>query len=244
MILRIDHLGIAVRSIDERLPFWAEALGLTVSGREAVPTEGVRVAFLPAGESRLELLEPAAPDSAIARHLERRGEGLHHVTLAVADLDGLLDRLRRGGVEIVGGGGRPGAGGHRVAFLHPRSTGGVLLELLEDVRQAEAPGAPGFERWDAVLAYLGDPPEKLWGVLHRLDGSGIVIEGLDLNSFDDWIGQVERGEPGLGPSVLFLPMRRVEKLLLDRRSGELPSLSDRFEERVGRTVQQVLGIRS
>ena len=93
MILRIDHLGIAVNSLAERLPFWTEALGLVLAGREHVATEGVDVAFLSAGQSRIELLEPARADSAIARHLERRGEGLHHVTFAVGDLDGILSRL-------------------------------------------------------------------------------------------------------------------------------------------------------
>jgi methylmalonyl-CoA/ethylmalonyl-CoA epimerase len=242
MILRIDHLGIAVNSLTERLPFWTEGLGLKLAGREHVATEGVDVVFLPAGESRIELLEPARADSAIARHLDHRGEGLHHVTFAVADLDGVLRRLGEAGVDIVGEGARPGAGGHRVAFLHPKSTGGVLVELVEDLAAARTRSGDGLHPGDAVLAYLGDPSEKLFGVLHRLDPAGVVLEAVDLGSFDDWIAQVERGEEGIGPSVLFLPMRRVEKLLLDRRSGELPSLSERFERRVGRTVQQVLRI--
>ena len=243
MILRIDHLGIAVNSLAERLPFWTEALGLRLAGREHVATEGVDVAFLPAGESRIELLEPARADSAIARHLDRRGEGLHHVTLAVSDLDAALLRLIAAGVTVVGEGPRPGAGGHRVAFLHPKSTGGVLVELVED-RTATVERGPGaLQPGDAVLAYLGDPGEKLFGVLHRMDAAGVVLEAVDLGSFDDWIAQVERGEQGIGPSILFLPMRRVEKLLLDRPSGELPSLSERFQRRVGRSVQQVLGVR-
>jgi methylmalonyl-CoA epimerase len=202
----------------------------------------VDVAFLPAGEARIELLEPSRADSAIARHLDRRGEGFHHVTFAVAHLDAVLARLAESGVPAIGEGVRRGAGGHRVAFLHPKSTGGVLVELVEDA-SATAVASGGLQRGDALLAYLGDPQEKLFGVLHRLDASGVVLEGVDLSSFDDWIGQVERGEEGIGPSLLFLPMRRVEKLLLDRRSGELPSLSERFQGRVGRSVQQVLGVR-
>jgi len=134
MILRIDHLGIAVNSLAERLPFWTEALGLAVAGREHVATEGVDVAFLPAGESRIELLEPSRADSAIARHLDRRGEGLHHVTFAVADLDAVLARLSAAGVTVIGDGARSGADGHRVAFLHPRSTRGVLVELVQRPR--------------------------------------------------------------------------------------------------------------
>ena len=243
MILRIDHLGIAVNSLAERLPFWTEALGLRLQGREHVATEGVDVVFLPAGESRVELLEPSRADSAIARHLDRRGEGLHHVTFAVSDLDAALARLAGSGVSAIGEGVRTGAGGHRVAFLHPRSTGGVLVELVEDASGIAGAAGAGLQRGDAVLAYLGDPQEKLFGVLHRMDASGVVLEAVDLSSFDDWIAHVERGEEGIGPSVLFLPMRRVEKLLLDRRSGELPSLSERFQGRVGRSVQQVLGIR-
>jgi methylmalonyl-CoA/ethylmalonyl-CoA epimerase len=243
MILRIDHLGIAVNSLADRLPFWTEALGLRLQGREHVAAEGVDVAFLPTGESRIELLEPTRADSAIARHLDRRGEGLHHVTFAVADLDAVLARLSGSGVPAIGEGVRTGAGGHRVAFLHPKSTGGVLVELVEDAAAAGVAPSGGLQRGDAVLAYLGDPQEKLFGVLHRMDASGVVLEAVDLSSFDDWIAQVERGEEGIGPSVLFLPMRRVEKLLLDRRTGELPSLSERFQHRVGRSVQQVLGIR-
>jgi hypothetical protein len=164
------------------------------------------------------------------------------VTFAVSDLDAVLARLAAAAVAVVGDGARAGAGGRRVAFLHPRSTGGVLVELVEEASPSSA--APqGLGCGDAVLAYLGDPPEKLFGVLHRLDAAGIVLEGVDLSSLDDWIAQVERGEEGIGPSVLFLPMRRVEKLLLDRPSGELPSLSERFQRRVGRTVQQVLRLR-
>ena len=237
MIVKVDHLGIAVTRLSERLPFWVDALGLTLEGRERVPSEGVEVAFLPVGESRLELLEPTAPDSPVVRHLERRGEGLHHVTLGVDDLDATLRRLVERGVEVIGGGARAGAGGHRVAFLHPRSTGGVLLELSE---VAPRPTGEGIAAGDPVLAYLTDPSEKLWGVLRRLDETGLVLQGIDLASFDAWVGQIERGEAAVGPSVLFLPMRRVEKLLLDRASGELPSLADRFLRRVGRPVQQVL----
>ena len=243
MIVRIDHLGVAVNSLAERLPFWTEAMGLRLAGREHVAAEGVEVAFLPAGESRVELLEPTRADSAIARHLDKRGEGLHHVTFAVSDLDAVLARLAAAGVTVVGEGARRGSGGHRVAFLHPRSTGGVLVELMEDAAPRVAGEAAALGPGDAVLAYLGEPPEKLFGVLHRLDAAGIVLEAVDLGSFDDWVAHVERGEEGVGPSVLFLPMRRVEKLLLDRPSGELPSLSERFQRRVGRTVQQVLGIR-
>ena len=241
MILGIDHVGIAVRKLAERLPFWSEALGLSVSGVETVASEGVTVAFLPVGEARVELLESAVPDSAIARHLERRGEGIHHLTLAVDDIEGLLARLRAREIEILGHAARAGAEGSLVAFLHPRATGGVLVELVER-RPAERVQDGSIEPGSTVLIYLRQPQEKLWGVLRRLDSAGVSVEGIDLGSFDDWIAQIERGEEDIvGPSMLFVPMGRVEKVLLDRSSGDLLSLADRFRQRTGRTVRQVLG---
>jgi len=238
-VRRIDHVAIAVRRLEERLPFWAEILGLDVSGMETVAGEGVKVAFLPLGDSRIELLEASSDDSTVARFVEKRGEGLHHLTLEVSDLDALLERATSGGVATLGPGARQGAGGRRVAFLDPRSTGGVLVELVES-RGAQAPSGeigPG----SVVLAYLRDPGEKLWGVLRRLDAAGVVMEAIDLASFDDWVAQVEREEESVvGPSVMFFPMARLEKLLLDRSSGNLPSMADRFEQRTGRSVYQVL----
>ncbi len=239
MIRRIDHVGIAVRGLSERLAFWAEALGLPVLGIETVASERVRVAFLPVGNSRIELLESTADDSPIARSLAARGEGIHHLTLAVDDLDGALARLAERGITPVGDGVRLGAGGRRVAFLHPRAAGGVLVELLESA--PDEASAPDLRPGVAVLAYLHDPTEKLWGVLRRLDPAGLTIEGVDLGSFDDWVAQVERAEePVVGPSILFVPMARIEKILLDRSSGNLPSLAERFERRTGRRVQDVL----
>jgi methylmalonyl-CoA epimerase len=239
MILRLDHVGIAVRSIDESLRFWELALGLELEGREAVPTEGVDVAFLPVGRSRLELLQATSTDSPVARFVDKRGPGIHHLTFEVDDIVTTLDRLAGVGIELLDRVPRTGAGGTRVAFVHPRATGGVLVELVERLRRAPASG--GLDVGETVLAYLRDPHEKLWGVLRRLDPSGIVVEGIDLTSFDDWVAQVENGEESVvGPSVVFLPTPRIEKVLLDRSSGSLPSLSDRFVERTGRTVQQVL----
>jgi LAO/AO transport system kinase len=125
----LDHIGIAVRRLDERLPFYRDLLGLTHQGTEEVTTEGVRAAFLPAGRTRIELLEPLRDDATLARHLEKRGEGVHHLCFEVDDLDAALRRLEAAGHEIVGGSARPGAEGSRVAFLHPKRTGGVLVEL-------------------------------------------------------------------------------------------------------------------
>jgi methylmalonyl-CoA/ethylmalonyl-CoA epimerase len=131
MIRELDHLGVAVRSIDERLRFWREALGLEAERLEEVPSEKVRTAFLPVGDLHLELLEATSPDSPIERFLERRGEGIHHLCFRVENIDEAVRRLRAAGVPLVGEAPRPGAGGCRVAFLHPRGTGGVLVELSE-----------------------------------------------------------------------------------------------------------------
>lgn len=127
--LRIDHLGIAVPSLEAAIAAY-EALGFEVEGRHEVPSEQVRVAFLPVGESRLELLEPTDPGSVIGRFLERRS-GLHHVCVLVDDLDAALAELRARGARLVGEAPRLGAGGCRVAFVHPTSAAGVLLELKE-----------------------------------------------------------------------------------------------------------------
>ena len=240
MITRIDHIGIAVRSLETSLPLWADALGLEVGSMETIESERVKVAFLLAGSSRIELLESLDEDSAVGKHLRKRGEGVHHVTLEVRDLDQALDRARAKGMTVVGGGARDGAEGRRVAFLHPRSTGGVLVELVG----ARSPHQPPsrLDPGSPVLLYLQAPQEKLWGVLRRLDTTGVVIEGIDLSSFDDWVAQIERGEQSVvGPSVIFVPMTRLEKILLDRPSGDLPSLAERFQRRTGRSVQEVLG---
>jgi methylmalonyl-CoA/ethylmalonyl-CoA epimerase len=125
----VDHLGIAVPSLDEAVRAW-EALGFSVDDVHEVSSEKVKAAFLPAGEARLELLEPTDPGSVIARFLEKRS-GLHHVCVLVKDLDATLERLRGRGVELAGEAPREGAGGCRVAFVHPRSASGVLLELKE-----------------------------------------------------------------------------------------------------------------
>jgi len=128
---KIDHIGIAVKSLSEAVPIWTAILGRNVSGEEEVPAEKVRVAFFGDGPGRVELLEPTDPESAIARHLEKRGPGIHHVCLAVSDLDAAVDRAEAAGLEALPPRIRTGAGGHRVAFFHPRSAGGVLIELSE-----------------------------------------------------------------------------------------------------------------
>lgn len=128
---KIDHLGIAVRSLDEALRFYRDQLGLNVTMRETVAQEKVNVAMLPVGEPRIELLEPTESDSVIGKFLDKHGEGLHHVALKVPDLDAAVERLRASGARLLNEP-RVGAGGHSYVFVHPSSTGGVLIELIQE----------------------------------------------------------------------------------------------------------------
>ncbi len=129
--MKLDHIGVAVRSLEAALAFYRDHLGAALAGIEEVPAEKVRVAVLPLGETRIELLEATAEDSPIAHFIAKRGEGIHHIAIAVENLDERLQELEAGGVRIITGKGRYGAGGHRYAFLHPSSCGGVLIELVE-----------------------------------------------------------------------------------------------------------------
>lgn len=131
-LLRIDHLGIAVKGLEEAGRAW-EALGFRVEGVHEVETEKVRTAFLPIGESQLELLEPTDPSSVIARFLEKRS-GFHHVCFVVDDLEQALVELKARGVPLLDEAPRVGAGGCRVAFVHPKAAGGVLVELKEEAK--------------------------------------------------------------------------------------------------------------
>ena len=131
MIKGIDHVGIAVKSIDEAKKFWVDTLGLTLSHIEEVPEQKVRVAILRAGETTIELLEPTSPDSPIQRFIEKRGEGLHHLTLETNKLAERLQKLKSAGVPLINEQPRIGAGGAKIAFLHPKSAHGVLVELCE-----------------------------------------------------------------------------------------------------------------
>jgi len=130
----IDHLGIAVNSIDAALAFWEKQVGLPVAHRQTVAHEHVHVAMLPAGESRVELLEATEPETTIAKFISKRGEGLHHVALRVPDFDAAIARLRASGARLLNEP-QQGAGGHTYVFIHPASTGGVLLELIKDEHQ-------------------------------------------------------------------------------------------------------------
>ncbi len=127
---RIAHIGIAVRAIDEMLPFYRDLLGL--DERPLENSDGARIAGLSAGSLLVELLAPLSPDSPISKFLEKRGPGIHHICFVVADLDAALARCREKGVRLIDESPRMGAEGKRIAFLHPGSTGGVLIELTED----------------------------------------------------------------------------------------------------------------
>lgn len=126
----VDHLGIAVKSLAEAVPRWERTLGVVASAPEEVASQRVRVSFVSAGETHLELLEPSSPESTIAKFLEKRGEGLHHVAFRVPDLPRQLEELRRQGVRLLDETPRAGARGRWVAFAHPASLGGVLTEFV------------------------------------------------------------------------------------------------------------------
>ena len=127
----LDHVGIAVHSLDESLPLFESITGGKGYGRETVEQQGVEVVFLGTGDGRLELLAPTREDSGVAKFLARRGPGMHHLCYRVSDLATELERYRLQGAQLIDEAPRPGAAGHLVAFIHPKSTGGVLVELLQ-----------------------------------------------------------------------------------------------------------------
>ncbi|MDR4506738.1 MAG: methylmalonyl-CoA epimerase [Candidatus Brocadiaceae bacterium] len=129
MIQKIDHLGIAVRSLDETVLYYEQALGLKCSGKEEAPSQKVKIAFFQVGDVRLELLEPTSVDSAVAQFLEKHGEGVHHVAFATDSIDEQLSMAKNAGCRLIHETPIKGAGGRQVAFLHPKSTYGVLTEF-------------------------------------------------------------------------------------------------------------------
>jgi methylmalonyl-CoA/ethylmalonyl-CoA epimerase len=132
-ILKIDHVGVAVKDADAALKLFEGLLGLKVEGSETVPEQKVRTVFLPVGETEVELLEATAPDSPIARFLEKRGEGVQHIAFRVENIEEALAELEAKGVALIDRKPRIGAGGKKIAFLHPRDTLGVLIELSEHI---------------------------------------------------------------------------------------------------------------
>lgn len=130
-ILKIDHLGIAVNSIDQSKRFWTDILGLSLEGTETVQEQKVTTAFFPVGDSEVELLESTSPDGPIARYLEKKGEGIQHVAFRVDNIEAALAELKEKGVRLIDETPRKGAGGAKIAFLHPKATNGILVELSE-----------------------------------------------------------------------------------------------------------------
>ncbi|WP_281202290.1 methylmalonyl-CoA epimerase [Cytobacillus kochii] len=131
MIKKIDHIGIAVRSLAQSLPFYTETLQLPLLGIEEVKSEGIKVAFIQIGETKLELLEPQTDESAVAKFIAKRGEGLHHVALGVHSIQERIEEMKTKGIQMIQDQPKMGAGGASVAFMHPKSTGSVLYELCE-----------------------------------------------------------------------------------------------------------------
>lgn len=130
-VTRIDHIAILVPDLEEPLAFWRDALGLELTHVQDVPAEMAQIAFLPTGGSEVELVRPTSDDSGLARFLEKRGPGMHHICLEVDDIDGMLAQLKAKGVQLINEEARTGVGGRRYAFIHPKSANGVMVELYE-----------------------------------------------------------------------------------------------------------------
>lgn len=130
---KINHIGVAVHDIEEAAKFYTEALGLTLGGIEEVPDQKVKVAFLPIGEVRIELIQPTSPDSPVAKFLEKNGQGIHHIAYQVADTGAEVERLLADGVRMVDQKPRAGAHNTQIAFVHPKASGGVLTELVQEL---------------------------------------------------------------------------------------------------------------
>jgi methylmalonyl-CoA epimerase len=127
----IDHIGIAVGNIEEALKFWEGSLGIKCTGVETVDDQKVKTAFLPIKDSEVELLEATSPESPIAKFIEKKGEGIHHIAIRVDNLESALAELKQKGMRLIDETPRLGAGGAKIAFVHPKSTGGILLELSQ-----------------------------------------------------------------------------------------------------------------
>jgi len=130
-VLKIDHLGIAVKSLTGVRSFWSDVLGLELKGSETIEDQKVRTTFVPVGESEVELLESTSPDGPIARYIENKGEGIQHVAFRVENLERALEEMKKKGIRLIDEKPRIGAGGAKIAFLHPKATNGVLVELCE-----------------------------------------------------------------------------------------------------------------
>ena len=130
-VIRIDHIAVLVDDLEATLGFWQDALGMEVAGTLEVPAELAKIAFMPMGGSEIELVMPTTSDSGLAKFLEKRGPGMHHICLEVDDIDGMLAQLKEKGVQMINETPRTGVGGKRYAFIHPKSARGVMIELYE-----------------------------------------------------------------------------------------------------------------
>jgi methylmalonyl-CoA/ethylmalonyl-CoA epimerase len=137
MINKISHIAIVVPDLEDAMKFWVDVLGLPLAHIEHVPDQDVDVAFLPSGDSEIELLEPVGTKSGVARFMDRRGPGMHHICFEVDDIDAMLDRMKAAGVPLINEEPTIGTGGKKIAFVHPKGTGGVLVELYQST-----PGEP------------------------------------------------------------------------------------------------------
>jgi methylmalonyl-CoA epimerase len=131
MLKKIDHIGVAVKSIAEAQKFWEEVMGIQLTGTEVISEQKVKVAFLPVGESEIELLESTEPDGPVAKFIAAKGEGVQHIAFRVESIEAVLEDLKAKGVRLIDEKPRYGAGGAKIAFLHPKSTYGTLVELCE-----------------------------------------------------------------------------------------------------------------
>ncbi|MGI6131577.1 MAG: methylmalonyl-CoA epimerase [Bacillota bacterium] len=131
MVRKVDHIGVAVSNLEEALKIYTDVLGLKLHGTEVVEEQKVRVAFMPVGDTEIELLESTDPEGPIAKFIEKRGQGIQHIAFRVDDIEEALEQMRQKGVRLIDEKPRYGAGGARIAFLHPKATGGVLVELCE-----------------------------------------------------------------------------------------------------------------
>ncbi|HOM43218.1 MAG TPA: methylmalonyl-CoA epimerase [Bacillota bacterium] len=131
MVSKIDHIGIAVSNLDETVKLYRDVLGLELHGTEVVPEQKVRVAFLPVGDTEVELLESTSAEGPIAKFIEAKGQGIQHIAFRVDDIEAALEEMKAKGMRLIDEKPRYGAGGAKIAFLHPKSTGGVLIELCE-----------------------------------------------------------------------------------------------------------------
>ncbi|HEX2360361.1 MAG TPA: methylmalonyl-CoA epimerase [Solirubrobacterales bacterium] len=140
MLDRIDHVGVATEDLEAAIALYEGTLGMPVAHRETVESQGVEAVLLDVGEGHVELLRPLGPDTPVGKYLDRKGPGLHHVAYAVSDIDATLSLLKEAGVELIDGEPRVGIRESRVAFVHPRATGGVLTEIVEPAHAGAADG--------------------------------------------------------------------------------------------------------